>query len=71
MGRKQRKGEEQIFWMRWILQNSSGREVGTGWTFLSTFLYFRTRMVGSAGGSGGKGHGSGSFSGMGGVDEMT
>jgi hypothetical protein len=57
--------------MRWILQNSSGREVGTGRTFLLTFLYFRMRMVRSVGGSGGKGHGSGSFLGVGGADEVT
>ena len=53
--------------MCWILQNSSGREVETGQTFLSTFLYLRTRMVRSADRSGGTEHGLGTCSGRGGV----
>ena len=39
--------------MRRMVRKSSGSVVETGRTFWSTFLYLRTRVVGSMGGSGG------------------
>jgi hypothetical protein len=50
-GRSERRGSQGICQMVW---NSSGRVAGIGHTFLLTRLYLRTRVVGSAGGSGGK-----------------
>ena len=40
--------------MHRIVQNSSGKVAGTGRTFLSTFLYLRTKSAGSTGGSRGR-----------------